>query len=117
MLLLLLLLLQAGLLLGDALLGLHDTDALLVAQDLGADGRQEGVEVGVQVLLGDAQVPVQEEQELLLHQVDLGAREAKGLEAAHVGVVGPVLVLGRRIVEVLGGEDKGGQEDAVDGAA
>lgn len=31
----------------------------------------------------------------------------------HVGVVGPVLVLGRAVIQVLGGEDKRGEEDAV----
>lgn len=56
-------------------------------------------------------------------------RAARGLGAAcgdaarPVGVVpdlrvlGPVLVLGRGVVEILGGEDEGGQEDAVGCAA
>lgn len=86
--------------------------------NLDARGLQKDVQLGVQVVLGDSQVPLEQEQQLLLHQVDLGAGEAKGVVGGvHVGVVGPVLVLGRAVVEVLGGQDQGGQEDAVGGAS
>lgn len=82
-----------------------------------ADGCQEGFQMVVEVVRVDAQIPVQEEEELLLHQVDFGDGKAKVVVAANGTVPGPVLVLGRRVVEVLGGEDERGQEDAVDGAA
>ena len=84
---------------------------------LGADGAEEGLEVGVEVLGRDAEVPVEEKEQLFFHQVDLREGEAEGVVAAHGGVAGPVLVLGGGVVEVLGGEDEGGEEDAVHGAA
>lgn len=84
---------------------------------LGDDGCEEGLEVLVEVLVCDAQVPVEQEEHLLLHQVDLCEREAERLEAADGAVARPVLVFGRRVVEVLGGEDERGEEDAVHGAA
>lgn len=77
---------------------------------LGLDGRQEDGKVGVEVLRSHSEVPVEQEQQLLLHEVHL----VQG-EQVH-GVLGPVLVLWRRVVEVLGGHDERGQEDAVGGA-
>ena len=71
----------------------------------------------VQVLRLYPQVPVQQEEKLLFHQVDFGHGKAKAFIAFHSGVPRPVLVLGRGVVEVLGGEDEAGEEDAVDGAA
>ena len=58
-----------------------------------ADGRQEWLEVGVEVFGGDSEVPVEEEEELLLHEVDLTVGEAKVWEPGHSGVARPVLVL------------------------
>lgn len=46
--------------------------ALVLGDNLFADGRQEDVELAVEVLLGDAELPLEEHEELLLHQVDLG---------------------------------------------
>ena len=83
---------------------------------LGADGAEEGLEVGVEVLRGDAEVPVEEEEELLFHQVDLGEGEAEAVVSSHGGVSGPVFVLGGGVVEVLRGEDERGEEDSVHGA-
>lgn len=71
----------------------------------------------MEVLSVDAKIPVKEEQKLLLHEVDLGEGEAKVLVAANSAVPGPVLVLGRGVVEVLSRKDEGGEEDAVDGAS
>lgn len=47
----------------------------------------------VKIILVDAEVPVKEEKQLLLHEVDLGERKAKTLVAANSAVAGPVLVL------------------------
>lgn len=86
--------------------------------DLVADGLKERVELAVEILLDNAEVPFEKEEELLLHEVDLGAVEAESVHlGGDVSVVGPVLVLGRRIVEVLGSEDERSQEDAVGGAS
>jgi hypothetical protein len=59
--------------------------------------------------LFDTQVVVEEVQQLLLHQVDLGEREEST-------VLLPVHVLWRRVVKVLGGTDEYGEEDSVSGA-
>ena len=56
----------------------------------------------VEVLRVDAEIPVKEEQQLLLHKVDLCDGESKVLVAADSAVPGPVLVLGRGVIEVLG---------------
>ena len=80
---------------------------------LGTDRSQEGLEVSVKVLWGDAQIPVQKEEELLLHEVHLSDREAEALETTNGRITSPMLVLGRRVVEVLCGKDEGGKEDAV----
>lgn len=87
-------------------------------RNVASDRCQEHVQLAVQVLLLDPQVPVQQEQQLLLHQVDLCPAEAEVLVVvADDAVVGPVLVLGRAVVEVLGGQDQAGQEDAVSRAS
>lgn len=83
---------------------------------VGADGCEEGFQVGVEVLGVDSQVPVEEEEELFFHEVDFGEGEAEGVIAFDGGVAGPVFVFGGGVVEILGGKDEGGQEDAVDGA-
>lgn len=59
-----------------------------------------------ELVLVDAEVVVEEVEELLLHEVDL----CLGEEGA---VAGPVLVLWRRVVEVLCCDDEGCEEDAV----
>jgi hypothetical protein len=71
----------------------------------------------VEVIIVDAEIPVEQEEELLLHEVDFSDGEAKVLVAADSAVAGPVLVLGRGVIEVLSRKDEGGEEDAVDGAA
>ena len=69
-------------------------------------GDEKGLEVGEEVLLGDAQVPIKQEEELAFHEVDLREGEAEAFESLHCGVTSPVFVLGARVVEVLGGEDE-----------
>jgi hypothetical protein len=81
------------------------------------DRGQEGLQVSQEVLLCDTSLPIQEEEQLTLHQVHLGQREAKSLESLHSGVPSPMLVLGARVVQVLGSEDERGEEDPVDSAS
>lgn len=104
-----LLLLEGGALFAEALLGFLGLPA--------ADGGEEGLEVVEEVGLANVEVPVEKAEELLLHEVDFGDAEAEVVVAADGSVAGPVLVLGGGVVEVLGGEDEGGEENAVDGAA
>lgn len=67
----------------------------------------------------ESEIVVEELEELHLHEVDFGTRETKELADTvnvldmAVGVRGPPLVLGTRIVEVLGGNDERGDEYAV----
>ena len=49
----------------------------------------------VEIVRVDAEVPVEEEEQLLLHEVDLSDGEAEVVVAANRGVLCPVLVLGR----------------------
>lgn len=70
-----------------------------------------------EIFLVDASVPVQQEEQLALHQVDFWQGEAEAIKTLDGSVSRPVLVLRAGIVQVLGGEDEGSQEDAVDGAA
>lgn len=105
------------LLLAGVLLLLLDEPGLLGLAGLpDTDGSKEGLKVVVKILGVDAEVPVEEEEELLLHEVDLGDGEAEVVVAAHSAVASPVLVLWGRVVEVLGGKDEGSKEDAVGGA-
>lgn len=71
-----------------------------------AVGDQEGLEACEEIFFGDAEIPVQKEEELAFHEIDLGKGEAKSFIALHYGVSGPMLVLRARVVEVLGGEDE-----------
>ena len=82
-----------------------------------ANGCQERLQEGEKILLGDSRLPIQEEEQLTLHEVYLGEGEAEAVEPLDGRVPGPVLVLGTGVVEVLGCEDEGSQEDSVDGAA
>ena len=104
-----LLLLDSGALFTDTLLGLLCLPA--------ADRSKEGLEVGEEVGLSHVEVPVEQTKKLLLHQVDFGDAEAKVIVAADRCVTGPVLVLGRGVVEVLCREDERCEEDTVDSAA
>lgn len=54
----------------------------------------------------EAEVVTEEEEELLLHEINLG-------DVEQFGVGSPVLVLWRRVVEVLGGDDEGGEKNAM----
>lgn len=52
------------------------------------------------------EIPVEEEKHLLLHKVDLSDGEPKARIAFNSSVSSPVLVLGRRIVEILSSQDQ-----------
>ena len=81
------------------------------------DWRKEGLEVLVQVVRVDPQIPVEQEQQLLLHQVYLRQGETEVLEAPHHAVAGPMLILRRRVIQVLSREDERREEDAVNRAS
>jgi hypothetical protein len=71
-------------------LGLHALRSGLVGRRGGDGAMEEGLEVGEEFRLVHAEVVVEEEEELSLHEVDLG----RGEESA---VASPVLVLRRRV--------------------
>jgi hypothetical protein len=71
-----------------------------------AVGEEEGLEVLEEILFLDAEIPVEQEEELAFHEVDFGKGEAEAFEAFDDGVAGPMLVLGAGVVEVLGGENE-----------
>lgn len=104
------------LLAGELLLVLCQSSLGGLARLPDTDGSQEGFEVDVQILGVDAQVPVEKKEQLLLHEVDFGDGKAKVVKAGDGTVPRPVLVLGRRVVEVLRGKNERSQEDAVGGA-
>lgn len=99
-----------------ASLALFAQPVLLLLDEKSTDGSQEVVQTEVEVVLVDTEVKVQQSQELALHQVDLGVGEAEVGVALDGSVACPVLVLGGRIVEVLGRENQRREEDAVSGA-
>jgi hypothetical protein len=79
---------------------------------------KEVVEISVKVLLSDSEIPLEKEEKLLLHKVDLCTAEAKVVAlCSDVAVVGPVLVLGWAVVKVLGWEDESSEKDAVGSAS
>lgn len=73
------------------------------------DTAEEGSKVNHELVLFDTEIVVKQVEKLLLHQVDLGLGEERC-------VLGPVLVLRRRVVEVLGSDDESGEEDTVTSA-
>ena len=73
--------------------------------------------MGEKVVLLDVEIPVEQEEQLLLHEVHFRHGKAKVLVFSNGRVPGPMLILWRRVVQVLGGENERGQEDSVDGAA
>jgi hypothetical protein len=106
-----------GLFLLSPLLAVSDLPGMSLG-NLVAEGLKEVVEIPVKVLLSNAKVPLKEEEELLLHQVDLCAAEAKVVAlGGDVAVVGPVLVLWWAVVEVLSGEDESSEKNAMGGAS
>lgn len=70
------------------------------------DGAKERLKVLQQLVLLDSEVVVEQVEELLLHEVDLGLGEEDTVPS-------PVLVLRRRVVEVLGCDNQGGKEDTM----
>ena len=90
---------------------LETTEVHLAPASLDAvlDPSEEGREVDHKLILLDTEIVVEQVEKLLLHEVDLGLGE-EGT------VLGPVLVLGGRIVEVLGSNDERGKEDTVTSA-
>lgn len=57
----------------------------------------------VEVIFCDSQVPLEQSQELLLHEIHFGQSEAKVLKATDGSVSSPMFVLWRGVIEVLGG--------------
>jgi hypothetical protein len=59
-----------------------------------AERLEEGIQLAIQVLFGDPQLPLKKKEQLLLHQVHLGSVESEAIHLrGDVGVVGPMLVL------------------------
>lgn len=67
-------------------------------------------------MFSDTKFPIKQAQKLLLHEVDFREAEPKVLVATNSCITCPVLVLGRRVVEVLGREDERSQEDSMGSA-
>ena len=72
--------------------------------------REEGRPDVERSRLIEAEIVVQEVKQLLFHEVDLRSREDDGVGR-------PVLVLRRRVVEVLGAHDERGEENAMTSAS
>jgi len=72
-------------------------------------GVPEVVHVFQQFRLGDSKLIIQEEQELLLHEIDFGERKVSA-------VLLPMHVLWGRVVEVFGSTDEDGKEYSMTGA-
>jgi hypothetical protein len=87
--------------------------SLVLEFDLESDWCEKGLEVGEEVFFGDPSVKVEQEEQLSLHQVDLSQSEAEAFVSLYTCVSGPMFVLGARVVQVLGCEDQGGEEDAM----
>ena len=83
---------------------------------LKANGSEEGLKVGKEILIGYSQVPVKEEEKLFFHQVNFCDGEAETLEAFHRRIPSPVFILGGAVVQILGRKDERCEEDAVDRA-
>lgn len=66
--------------------------------------------MGNHLFVGHTKVPVQEVEQLSLHQVDIGDGEKA------LSVVGPVNVLGRRVIMEFGSQNQAAQENSVTGA-
>jgi hypothetical protein len=67
------------------------------------DGEQERAQVGKDILLRHMSLPVEQNEQLVLHRVHLWQGEAKPLVIFHHSVLSPMLVLGARIIQALGG--------------
>jgi len=57
--------------------------AFLSLLQLSTDRSEERLKVGVKILRSDPQIPVQEEEKLLLHQVDLCECKPKALVSSN----------------------------------
>lgn len=73
------------------------------------DWNQELTDLLDHVFIGNSNVPVQEVEQLSLHQVDVLQRKKP------IGVLSPMDIFRRRIVVEFGSEDQTTQEDAVSG--
>lgn len=92
-------------------LGLH------VELHLESNRSQERLKMIQEIKFCDPCVPVEQEQQLAFHQVDLCQSKTKPIVALDRRISSPVLVLRARIVEVLGREDQTSQEDSVNGTS
>lgn len=104
---------ESVLLLSTLFLQLHKPCLLGLACLVDANGGQERLEVLVEILIGDAKIPVEKEQKLFLHEIHFSDREAKVLVPSDSAVSSPVLVLWGRVVKILRGKNEGGKEDTV----
>ena len=83
---------------------------------LKADGGEEGLKVSEEILVCDSQIPIEEEEELLFHEINLRDGKAETLKAFHRRISSPVFILGRAVIQILGREDERSEENSVDGA-
>lgn len=77
------------------------------------DRNQEMFQVGQEILLSHTSLPVEQNEQLTLHQIHLRQREAKPIVPLHYSVPSPVYVVGARVIQTLSRENKRGQEDSV----
>ena len=83
-----------------------------------ANWLEERLELELKLLHTEVQVVVEESEQLLLHEVDFRSRESElgevliwsGLDT---GIVGPVPILWRRVVDIFGSDDEAREKDAV----
>lgn len=80
------------------------------------NGSEEGLEMAIEILVCYSQIPVEEEKELLFHEINFCDGEAKTLEAFDRRIPSPMFILGGAVVQILGCEDERCEKNPVDGA-
>ena len=83
---------------------------------LKANGSEEGLKVGKEILIRYSQIPFKEAEKLFFHQINFCVGEAETLEAFHRRIPRPVFILWGAVIQVLGRKDERCEEDAVDRA-
>lgn len=69
----------------------------------------------VEIVLGHPEIPIEKAEELFFHEIDFGQIEAEAIVTLHAGITRPVLVLWRRIVQILRRQDERGEKYSVGG--